>query len=70
VASYVRCKEPNADVVLACFAKGVNGFGIPSEIVLDNGKDYKALDIFNTEEKNRVNSLAKQLDIITHYALP
>ncbi|MFZ5986693.1 MAG: Mu transposase C-terminal domain-containing protein [Bacillota bacterium] len=70
VASYVRCKEPNADVVLACFAKGVDGFGIPSEIVLDNGKDYKALDIFNTEEKNRVNSLAKQLDIITHYALP
>ena len=70
VARHLRCKEPNADVVLACFASGVNTYGIPSEIVLDNGKDYKALDIFNTEEKNRVNSLAKQLDIITHYALP
>lgn len=70
VASYVRCKEPNADVVLACFARGVNAYGIPSEIVLDNGKDYKSLDIFNTEEKNKANSLAKQLDIITHYALP
>jgi len=55
---------------LACFAGGVNTFGIPSEIILDNGKDYRAFDIFNTEDKNRANSLAKQLDIITHYALP
>lgn len=70
LARHLRCKEPNANIVLACFASGVNKFGIPSEIILDNGKDYKALDIFNTEEKNRVNSLAKQLDIVTHYALP
>lgn len=70
VARYVRCKEPNADVVLACFASGVNNFSIPSEIILDNGRDYKTPDIFNTEEKNRTNSLARQLDIITHYSIP
>ena len=70
LSGYTRCMAPNANVVLACFAKGVEIYGLPAEVILDNGKDYKVPDIFNNDDKARVNSIARQLDIIPHYALP
>lgn len=39
--------EPNSDIVLRSFAKACIKCGIPDEVQLDNGKDFKAYDLFN-----------------------
>ncbi len=70
VAGYTRCVAPSADVVLACFAQGAEKYGLVDEIILDNGKDYRTADIFHTDDKAKISSIAKQLDIVPHYALP
>lgn len=81
VSKFLRVGDPNSDVVLASFAEGVKGHGIPKEILLDNGKDYKAKDLFNndyngkelfedTEKRTYVKTLAMQMDIKVHFAIP
>jgi putative transposase len=38
--------------------------------LLDNGRDYKARDVFNTECEEVINSLAVNLQLDTVYAIP
>ena len=71
VSRLIRAQDPNSDAVLCSFAEGVKEFGIPKAVYLDNGKDYKALDLFNSDkERMKVASLAVQMDIEPHYAIP
>lgn len=79
VSSIIRTESPNADIVLCSFGLGVEHFGIPKAVQLDNGKDYRAKDLFgpkdkyivSEDEKNRIfNSLAFNLKIDTHFAIP
>lgn len=51
---------PNADIVLSSFAKACMKSGIPETVLLDNGKDFKAYDLFNNEN---VMSIAGQMGI-------
>lgn len=41
----VREADPNATVVKKCLRLGIEKFGVPKEILTDNGKDYKARDL-------------------------
>ena len=79
VSSIVRIESPNSDIVLCSFGLGVEHFGIPNGVRLDNGKDYKAYDMFNpkgryivSEEDEQIifNSLATNLQIDVTYAIP
>lgn len=79
MASILRIESPNADVVLCSFSLGVEHFGIPNGVLLDNGKDYKAHDLFYPEghyilsekdNKKIERSLASNLDIKVTYAIP
>ena len=67
VSWMIYCGYPNADIVLASFARGVRKYGIPEEVLLDNGKDFRARDLFNVDDKNKINSLARQMGIVPHY---
>lgn len=40
--------DPNSDIVLDSFARACYQHGIPDNIKIDNGKDYKAYDLFNS----------------------
>lgn len=51
MSSIIRIESPNSDVVLCSFGLGVEHFGIPKGVRLDNGKDYKARDMFYPEGK-------------------
>jgi hypothetical protein len=42
--------NPNANTVLLAFREAVLKYGIPEEVILDNGKDYKTKDLFNTKK--------------------
>lgn len=71
LSSYLRPESPNSDIVLYTFKSAVEQFGIPENVLLDNGKDYKAHDLFNQEDNDRVESaLASGLGIKTTYAIP
>lgn len=75
MASLLYHGNPNADRVLSCFSLGAEQYGIPRKVLLDNGKDYKAFDLFNKEKAVEVNgkvgnSLATNLDIQPIYAIP
>lgn len=71
LSSYLRPESPNSDIVLYSFKLAVEQFGIPENVLLDNGKDYKAHDLFNQKDKDRVEStLASGLGINTIFAIP
>lgn len=78
MSSIVRIESPNSDVVLCSFGLGVEHFGIPKGVRLDNGKDYKARDMFypkghpisEEDEKRIYSSLACNLQIDVTYAIP
>lgn len=38
--------DPNSDIVLDSFARACYAHGLPNNIKIDNGKDYKAYDLF------------------------
>lgn len=71
MSSIIRIEEPNSDIVLCSFSLGVEHFGVPKGVRLDNGKDYKAKDLFSQDDTNRImDSLAINLDIDVTYAIP
>lgn len=79
ISSIIRTDSPNSDIVLCSFGLGVEHFGIPNGVRLDNGKDYKARDMFypkdcyiiSEEDKKRVfSSLATNLQIEVTFAIP
>lgn len=51
--------EPNADIVLDSFAAAVKNCGVPDTIQIDNGKDYKAHDLFNKDNDYSLVSALK-----------
>lgn len=53
MSSIIRIESPNADIVLCSFGLGVEHFGIPNGVRLDNGKDYKARDLFHSKEHHK-----------------
>lgn len=79
MSSIIRTESPNSDIVLCSFGLGIEHFGIPNGVILDNGKDYKARDMFYPEghykvseddEKKIFRSLASNLQIDVTYAIP
>ncbi len=79
MSSIIRTEAPNSDVVLCSFGLGVEHFGVPNGVRLDNGKDFKARDMFYPEGKyicseedkeNISRSLASNLQIAVTYAIP
>ena len=49
MSSFIRIESPNSDIVLLSFGIAVEKYGIPQEVYLDNGRDYKARDLFYPE---------------------
>lgn len=61
----VRMESPNTDIVKDTLRIGMEGNGIPNELYVDNGKDYKAKDGLN---KDYPLSLVNRIGINTIYA--
>ena len=54
----IREEDPNGDVVLQSFSTAVirNNGRLPSEVYLDNGKDYKVHDLFNNDNPQSLSN--------------
>lgn len=75
---YLHAEAPNSDHIFQAFYYGVQNFGLPDDIYLDNGKDYRCKDFAGGRissikvEHNSVkeNSLLRNININVHFALP
>jgi len=67
VSWLLREKSPNTDIVKATLGEGIKEFGVPEEVYVDNGKDYRAKDGLS---KAYSHSMARILGINTIYATP
>lgn len=68
---------PNSDHIFQSFYYAAEEYGLPNEIIIDNGKDYRAKDFaggrqkFNIEtNKSRTVSMLDELGVKAHFALP
>lgn len=69
--------NPNSDLIFQSFYYAVNEFGLPKDVIIDNGKDYRAKDFaggrknFKIEtNKNKTSAMLKELNVNVHFALP
>lgn len=69
---YVHREGGNSDHIFQTFKWGLEEFGVPSDIYIDNGKDYRSNDFAGGRkgfERHTTNIMAK-LNITPHFAIP
>ena len=68
--------NPNSDHIFQLFYYAVNEFGLPKDVIIDNGKDYRSKDFaggrqFKVETNQRkTRSMLGELNVNVHFALP
>ena len=78
---FLHLDAPNSDHIFQTFYYAVQKFGIPNDVYLDNGKDYRCKDFAGGRKqkagkitvqhfKEKENSLLRNLGIDVHFALP
>ena len=75
---FLHAESPNSDHIFQAFYYGVQRYGLPTDVYLDNGKDYRCKDFAGGRTQsvkvehstNRENSLMKNVGISVHFALP
>ena len=75
---FLHAESPNSDHIFQSFYYGVKKYGLPEDIYLDNGKDYRCKDFAGGREQSvkvkhlaqKENSLMKNVGVNVHFALP
>ena len=75
---YVHPEAPNSDHIFQSFYHMADRYGLPKELYLDNGKDYRCYDFAGGRRKIKVeydkeritSSLTADLGITVNFALP
>ncbi len=74
---FLHCDSPNSDHIFESFYLAASKYGLPVEIIIDNGKDYRARDFAGGKQRLRVSvdTSSEQmhtiglLEIRVHFAL-
>lgn len=73
----LHIEDPNSDHIFQAFFIAADKYGIPEEIIIDNGKDYRCRDFAGGRRTIKVSvdevktrSLVGGLNIIVHFSLP
>ena len=74
----IHLEDPNSDFIFQAFYDGCKRYGVPKEIYIDNGKDYRCKDFAGGRKHYikldvdvaKTNSLCAMLGIVIHYATP
>ena len=74
---FLHAEAPNSDHIFQAFYYGVQKFGLPSDVYLDNGKDYRCKDFAGGRNSVKVlhatkkeSSLLSNINVNVHFALP
>lgn len=69
--------HPNSDLIFQSFYYAAEKFGLPSDVIIDNGKDYRAKDFAGGRKnikvdsnKTKTTSMLAELNVNVHFALP
>ncbi len=73
----LHVEAPNSEHVFESFCQGIARWGVPEEIIIDNGKDYRVSDFAGGRKTHRlevdverVRSLTAMLNIRVHFSAP
>jgi len=71
----LQARHPNSDHIFQSFYYAVEDFGLPAEIIIDNGKDYRAKDFAGGRVKTvageaKTKAMLDELGVKVHFALP
>lgn len=69
--------NPNSDHIFQTFYYSASKYGLPEDVIIDNGKDYRSKDFaggrnhFKVDiNEGRANSMLNELNVNVHFALP
>lgn len=74
----LQCGNPNSDHIFQTFYYAAEEYGLPEDVIIDNGKDYRCKD-FAGGRTNRIHvetnqpkttSMLAELNVDVHFALP
>lgn len=73
----LQTKNPNSDFIFQSFYYAAQKFGLPKDVIIDNGKDYRSKDFaggrsnFKVDiSKGQTSAMLKELNVKVHFALP
>lgn len=69
--------HPNSDLIFQSFYYSAEKYGLPKDVIIDNGKDYRSKDFAGGRKKVNVEtnevkttSMLAELNVNVHFALP
>lgn len=75
----LQCGSPNSDRIFQAFYYAAEKFGLPEDVIIDNGKDYRCKDFAGgrksekikiENDTNKTSSMLDELNVSVHFALP
>ncbi len=73
----LQCAHPNSDHIFQTFYYAAKYFGLPEDVIIDNGKDYRSKDFAGgrktiniNPDKTKTTSMLSELSVNVHFALP
>lgn len=74
----LQCGNPNSDHIFQTFYYAAEEYGLPEDVIIDNGKDYRCKDFaggrtnrFNIETNQpKTTAMLAELNVDVHFALP
>ncbi|MBO6180644.1 Mu transposase C-terminal domain-containing protein [bacterium] len=73
----LQCGSPNSDRIFQTFYYAASEYGLPKDVIIDNGKDYRSNDFAGGRgtikiETNQIKtrSMLDELNVKVHFALP
>lgn len=73
----LQCGHPNSDLIFQSFYYAAETYGLPNDVIIDNGKDYRSKDFAGGRKKINVEtneakttSMLAELNVGVHFALP
>ncbi len=73
----LQCGHPNSDLIFQSFYYAAQTYGLPEDVIIDNGKDYRSKDFAGGRKnikvetyKPKTTSMLAELNIEVHFALP
>lgn len=69
--------HPNSDLIFQSFYYSAEKYGLPQDVIIDNGKDYRSKDFAGGRKKvnietneTKTTSILAELNVDVHFALP
>lgn len=73
----LQFNHPNSDHIFQSFYYAAEKFGLPKDVIIDNGKDYRSKDFAGGRkvikvdtDKAKTTSMLAELNVNVHFALP